>query len=115
MQRGRQLPPAPLLVLPVSRKLVSAGLLLVRQLRAIGCAAALALARVLALATVVTCLAASLALARVLALTGMLVLRRLFVCCLVSRALILSAERRLHAREQVRSLDSGAGSREQTC
>src|SRR6266436_2700538 len=92
-QRGRQLLPAPLQSERFTRKLALSRLLLfVRHLGAIGCAATLALARVLALAGV------------------------LFFCFLVGLlfcGLILGAERRLHAREQIGSLNTGAGSREQ--
>src|SRR6185437_1664106 len=66
--RGRRLPPAPAQTAIVSWTLPLR--LLLGHLAAVGRAAALALARVLALAAIVTGLAAALALARVLALAA---------------------------------------------
>jgi len=80
-----------------------------RHFAAVRCAAALALAGVLALATIVARLAAALPLARVLAFTGVLFLR-----CLVSLLLcILSGSGSLPPGEQIGSLNAGAGAREQ--
>src|SRR5713226_8414788 len=83
------------------------------HLGAVGCATALALARVLAFATIVARFAAALALARVLAFTGVLFLH-LLVRLLVGLLLcILSGGGSLRPGEQIRSMDAGAGSREQ--
>src|ERR1700676_527752 len=84
-------------------------LLFFGHLRPVGCAAALALARVLAFAAIVTGLAAALSLARVLALTSVLffyLLLRLLFC-------VLSGSGSLRPGEQIGSLDAGAGAREQ--
>ena len=83
--------------------------MLVGHLRAVSCAAALALARVLGFAAVVAGLAAALALAGVLALTSVLFLH-LFVGL---RVCILGRGRSPGAIKQIGSLDAGAGSREQ--
>src|ERR1700738_3796411 len=84
-------------------------LLFVGHLRPVGCATALALARVLAFATIVTGLAAALALARVLALTSVL-----FLHLLVGLLLwFLSRSGSLRPGEQIGSLDAGASAREQ--
>src|SRR5260370_9953734 len=83
------------------------------HLGAVGCASALALARVLAFATIVARFAAALALARVLAFTGVLFLH-LLVRLLVGLLLcILSGGGSLRPVEQIRSLDAGAASRAQ--
>src|ERR1700720_2714250 len=79
------------------------------HLAACGRAAALSLARVLALAAVVAGLAAALALAGVLAFTGVLFFHLLF-----SLGVVLRGRRSARARDEVRGLDAGAGSREQT-
>src|SRR6266852_4433728 len=107
---GQRCSPAPQQVRNVRLKLWLRGLLLFgRHLAAVSCAAALALARVLALATIVARLAAALALARVLALTSVLFLR-----CLVSLLLrVLSGSGSLPPGEQIGSLDAGASAREQ--
>src|SRR5216684_78606 len=109
MQRGRQLLPAPLQEQRFTTKLALSRLIFIRHLGAIGCAATLALARVLAFATVVAGLAAALALAGVLAFTGVL-----FLHLLVSLLLwFLSGSGSLRPGEQIGSLDAGAGAREQ--
>src|SRR6267143_1102724 len=83
------------------------------HLGAVGCATALTLARVLAFATVVARLAAALALARILSFTSVLFLH-LLVRLLVGLLLcILSGGGSLRPGEQIRSMDAGAGSREQ--
>src|SRR6202521_4661736 len=56
---------------------------------------------------------AALAFTRVLAFTGVLFFCFLVGLLILISALILSAERRLHAREQIRSLNACSGSREQ--
>src|SRR6202048_4828628 len=83
--------------------------LLFRHFAAVGRAAALAFARVLALATIVAGLAAALALAGVLAFTSVLFFHLLFGLLLC----ILSGSGSLHPGEQIGSMDAGAGAREQ--
>src|SRR5712672_998231 len=108
MKEGQRCSPAP----QQARIILSLALgraLLVRHLRAVGCAAALALARVLAFATIVARLAAALAFAGVLALTGVLffhLLVRLLLC-------VLSGSGSFPPGGQIGSLDAGAGAREQ--
>src|SRR5882724_1924263 len=91
---------------------IVAGLGLLRGwLGTIGRAAALALARVLAFATVVAGLAAALALAGVLAFTGMLFLDLLVVFLVL--VLAQCAERGLQRGEQSRGLGCRSGPSEQ--
>src|SRR5258708_30523291 len=83
------------------------------HLGAVGCATALALARVLAFATIVARFAAALALARVLAFTGVLFLH-LLVRLLVGLLLcILTGGGTLPPRAKIPCLAAGAGSRGQ--
>ena len=96
----------------ITRKSVGSGLgLLVRHLGAVGGAAALALAGVLAFAAVVAGLATALTLAGVLAFTGVLFFH-LFAGGLVG-TVILSGHSRLDARQQIGRLDACAGAGEQ--
>src|ERR1700722_9840309 len=82
---------------------------LLGHLRAVGCAAALALARVLAFAAIVARFTSTLALTGVLTLARVLFLH-LFVC----RGLVrLSCG--MHAGEKVGRLDRCGGTGEQTC
>jgi hypothetical protein len=96
----------------IARKSVGSGLgLLVRHLGAVGGAAALALAGVLAFAAVVAGLATALTLAGVLAFTGVLFFYFLaggLVC-----TVILGGHSGLDARQQIGSLDACAGACEQ--
>jgi hypothetical protein len=84
--------------------------LLLGLLGTIGCAAALALARVFAFASVVPRLAAALALTGVLALTSVLFFDLLVVLLVfpLILALLLGAEGCLQRRKQSRSLDCGS-------
>src|ERR1700688_3194005 len=96
----------------ITRKSVGSSLgLLGRHLGAVGGAAALALAGVLALAAVVAGLATALTLAGVLALTSMLFFY--FLVGLLVRVVILSGHSRLDARQQIGRLDACAGAGEQ--
>ena len=96
----------------ITRKSVGRVLgLLVRHLGAVGSAAALALAGVLAFAAVVAGLATALTLAGVLALTSVLFFY--FLVGLLVRAVILGGHSRLYARQQIGRLDAGAGACEQ--
>ena len=96
----------------ITRKSVGSGLgLLVRHLGAVGGAAALALAGVLAFAAVVAGLATALTLAGVLAFTGVLFFY--FLAGGFVRAVVLGGHSRLDARQQIGSLDACAGACEQ--
>src|SRR5258708_5018235 len=90
--------------------------LLLGLLGTIGCATALALARVFAFATVVTGLAAALALAGVLALASVLFFDLLVVLLVfpLVLALLLGAEGSFQRRKQSRSLNRYSGSGEQS-
>src|SRR5882724_425145 len=83
--------------------------LLGRLLGAIGCATALALARVFAFATVVTRLAATFTLAGVLPLASVLFFDLLVVLLVLTQvlALVLRARGSLEGRKQSRGLDGG--------
>jgi membrane protein implicated in regulation of membrane protease activity len=90
--------------------------LLLRLFGTIGCATALALARVFAFAAVVTGFATTLALAGVLTLASVLFLGLLVVLLVLSLvlALILRAQRSLKRGKQSRGLDCRTGPGEQS-
>src|SRR5580692_7561379 len=82
---------------------------LLGHLRAVGCAAALALARVLAFAAVVARFTSTLALAGVLTLASMLFLH------LAISWLLVRLRSKVRAGEKIRRLDRCTGSGQQSC